>query len=314
MKRSQRGVALISILIVVVLLSALAFQLYTHQTMVTVQTRVALEATQMRQSLLASEALARDLLMEDWLDAESRERDDLFEPWARGQPAIQTVSGTLNYGILDLSSRLNLNAIAGHKSQESMAAFTSVLNTVGVSQELVPIWRDWIDADDVRHLGEMSQGREELDWLSNTPAFRTPNRLASDVSELRVLASIDPTIYTELTQMVAVLPSTQLKVNVNTASAEVLNSLLQPGAARFSARSGRRNFGSVEAFADLHTGFKTVTDHLSVQSSFFEVNATLEGAGTRMDLTSHLMRDFESGEVRVYARHFGTRHVWAETS
>ncbi|MCE2405918.1 MAG: type II secretion system minor pseudopilin GspK [Pseudomonadales bacterium] len=311
MMRTNRGVALISILMVVVLFSALAFQLYSHQTMVTAQTRVGLTANQARHSLMASEALAQELLYQDWIDEDGRVRDDMVEPWAQSLLPINTVSGSVRVQIVDLSGRLNLNSLVSESSEVSTSAFSYILNRIGISVELTPVWRDWIDADDQRFFVEGYQGREELDWLSNATPFRTPNRLAGHLSELKILAPFASDVYTELTHLVTVLPTRTLKVNVNTAHPEVLNSLLPPTSSKMSSRAGVRNFGSVEAFIDLNNDFSAVIDHLSVRSDFFEVRATLEGADLRMDMTSQIYRDPRSGECRVYARDFATRHVWS---
>lgn len=310
MTNAQRGIALISILLMVVLFSALAFQLYSHQTMVTAQTRVGLSANQARYSLMASEAVAQELLYIDWSDEDGRIRDDMAEPWAQPLAPLSTVSGSVRVQIVDVSGRLNLNALAGDSSKESTKAFSYILNRIGVSLELTPVWRDWIDADDQRSQLDGYQGREELDWLSNETPFRTPNLWAGHLSEIQVLAPFAAEVYSELTQLVAVLPTSALKVNVNTAHPEVLNALLPPSGAKMSTRGGIRNFGSVEAFIDLHGGFSEVSEYLSVRSDYFEVKATLDSADLRMDMTSQIYRDPRSGECRIYARDFATRHVW----
>ena len=307
---AQRGIALISILLIVVLFSALAFQLYSHQTMVTAQTRIGLTANQARYSLMASEALAQELLFMDWLDEDGRVRDDMAEPWAQPIAPLSTVSGAVRIQIVDLSGRLNLNSLAGGNSKESIKALSYILNRIGVSVELAPMWRDWIDVDDQRFQLEGYQGREELDWLGNETPFRTPNRLAGHLSEIQVLAPFPPDVYKELIQLVTVLPTNSLKINVNTAHPEVLNSLLPPTGSKMSARGGVRNFGSVEAFVDLHNGFSEVREQLSVRSDFFEVRATLDSTDLRMDMSSQIYRDPNSGECRIYARDFATRHVW----
>ncbi|MCY4093589.1 MAG: type II secretion system minor pseudopilin GspK [Gammaproteobacteria bacterium] len=307
---TQRGIALISILLMVVLFSALAFQLYSHQTMVTAQTRIGLSANQARYSLLASEALAQELLYVDWLDEDGRIRDDMAEPWAQPLAPLNTVSGDVRVQIVDLSGKLNLNSLAGVSSKESTKALSYILNRIGVSSELTPVWRDWIDADDQRFQIDGYQGREELDWLGNDTPFRTPNRLAGHLSEIQVLAPFTPEVYSELTLLATVLPTNVLKINVNTAHPEVLNSLLPPTGAKMSPRGGVRNFGSVEAFIDLHSGFSEIRDQLSVRSDFFEVRATLDSPDLRMDMTSQIFRDPTSGECRIYARDFGSRHIW----
>ena len=259
---------------------------------------------------MASEALAQELLFLDWSDEYGRMRDDMAEPWAQPLAQLHTVSGNVRLQIFDLSGRLNLNALAGSSSEESTQALSYLLNRIGISLEITSLWRDWIDADDQRFQSDGYQGREELDWLGNQIPFRTPNRFAGHMSEIQVLAPLTQDVYTELTQVVTVLPTSLLRINVNTAHPEVLNSLLPRGSSKMSARGGIRNFGSVEAFVDLHGGFEEVRNHLSVRSDFFEVRATLDGADLRMDLTSQIYRDPTSGACRIYAREFGTRHYW----
>ncbi|MYD42850.1 MAG: general secretion pathway protein GspK [Gammaproteobacteria bacterium] len=310
MSRSPRGVALISILLVVVLMSTLTFQVYSHQNIVTAQTRVVFEANQMRHGILASEILAVELLSQDWEDESSRSRDDPFEPWAREQPVLEVAVGSLQYRVLDLNNRINLNAVANKANTTAAAAFARILQDIGGSGELLAMWQDWIDTDDVRSLIGGYQGREELDWLGHTPSFRTPNQLASDLSELRVFTPWDMDIYRELGQYVVVLPTTELKINVNTAPPKVLNALLPLAATQLSERASTRNFGSVEAFTELYVDFESVSQRLSVQSDFFEVRATLLGASSRMDLTSYLFRDPSTGSCHVFRRDFSTRHIW----
>ena len=306
----QQGVALISILLIVVLFSALAFQVYSHQSMATAQTRIGMSASQARHSLLAGETLARELLEQDWHETEGDLVDDLVEAWALEQPKIATAAGTLQFRVVDMSGRLNLNSIASGKSQIPLNAMTYVLNRVGISSELVPIWQDWIDGDEEREFFGGYQGREDIDWLINARPFRTPNALAGHLSELRILAAIEDREYVDLSQLVSLLPTKELSINVNTAHPEVLNSLLPNASTRMSSRGGIRNFGSVEAFLDLHVDFQEVRQFLSVQSNYFELRATVLGPDIRMDLTSQIVRDASTGESRVYAREFGTRHVF----
>lgn len=310
MKAKQTGVALISVLLIVVLFSALAFQLYSHQSMATAQTRIGMSATEARQSLLAGETLACELLEQDWFDSEEELRDDLVEPWAQTQPQFATAAGTLQFRIVDMSGRLNLNSLAESKSRVSTNAFTYILQRVGLSAELVPIWQDWIDENEDREFYSGFQGREDIDWLINSVPFRTPNGLAGHLSELRILIALEDIEYAELSELLSVLPTTELKINVNTAHPEVLNALLPASSTKMSSRGGIRNFGSVEAFVDLHADFKDVQDVLSVQSNYFELRATVAGPDTRMDISSQIVRDASTGECRVYAREFGRRHVW----
>ncbi len=80
--RNQRGVALISILLVVALVTALMYHLMTQQSLVVAQTRQVIRADQSLAYALGAEAYARQILFDDWNRPESRLLDTLTEPWA----------------------------------------------------------------------------------------------------------------------------------------------------------------------------------------------------------------------------------------
>ena len=68
MRRRQRGVALISVLLIVALCSALMYELLTRHSMVVAKSRQVLYADQARAYTLGAEAFARQILHEDWED------------------------------------------------------------------------------------------------------------------------------------------------------------------------------------------------------------------------------------------------------
>lgn len=82
MSRRQRGVALISILLIVALVTALLYNLMSRQSLVVAQTRHLIRADQALAYALGAEAYARQILFEDWEQAPSRALDTLTEVWA----------------------------------------------------------------------------------------------------------------------------------------------------------------------------------------------------------------------------------------
>ena len=309
--RRHRGVALISVLLIVVLISSLAFQLFTHQTMATTQTRLVLETTQLRELLIASEVYAAEALYQDWADEDSRTRDDLKEDWAIDEGLVENPLGNLRYQIRDQLAKVNINSLSRQDVEVPFRVFKNLLQQENLSAETAVIWRDWVDQDQNRYSGPYYVGKEDLDWLAHTPAFRTANQIATDLSELQIFTDLTRPEYLSLSQSVTVLPNAQLKVNLNTAPPLVLNALLPEGSKPMSGRMTDRNFGSVEAFLEIHESFATVRQFITVKSDYFEVQASITGLGTRMDMTSQLQRDPTTGQSRVYSRRFGVAHGWA---
>ena len=191
-------------------------------------------------------------------------------------------------------------------------AFGRLLTTVGLEPEGTVLWRDWVDSDDIRFTLNGIQGKEDLDWMFNDPPFRALNSLAADLSELQILTPLSSESLLELSQFVTVLPTTHLMLNVNTASDEVLESLVQEDTLAVRQRGPRgRRFGILENFLELHPQYQSIGDRLSVQSSYFEVQAELQAGVARLGMTSHLYRNPLNGVVQVYARRFGVKHAWA---
>ena len=309
----QAGIALISVLLIVVLLSSLAVSLYTHQSFATTQTRMVLETTQLRELLLSSELYATELLKADYGTEETRVRDDLNEDWATADGVVETQVGTIRFQIFDLNSKFNLNSLSQREPEVPMRALRSILDEHRQDLAIVEVWRDWVDPDDTRFVSAFYAGREDLDWLSNSPPIRTANHIASDLTELLVLAPMSQDEFHALGAHTAVLPTSELKINVNTAASQVLNALLAEEVTPLSHRSVNRNFGTIETFIEIHQSFESVKQYLEVRSEYFEVQASISGFNTRLDMTSHLKRDKETGLVRVYARRFGVTHDWVES-
>ena len=310
MNGSQRGVALLSVLIVVVLISALAFQLYSHQTVATAQTRLALEGTQLREWLLAGETYATALLSQDATNEDSQLVDTHAESWSVVKEVLKNEYSIVSVRIVDSTSRFNLNSVAIHEGSSHSQVLLRLLTSVGLNAEYAAIWRDWVDTDDVRYFAQGYQGREDLDWLGNVPSFRTANSPAADLSEFRMIANLDSTTYNQLSELATVLPTTKAVLNLNTAPAVVLNLLLEPGQTTMPSQDARREFESVDKFIRDYPSFGPVTQMLSVRSEYFEVQSVAFNEDSRMDMTSKVARDFSTGEVRVYARSFGVRHGW----
>ena len=76
----QRGVVLLSVLLILALLSALVYQLVGRQSLVIAQARQTFAGDQALQYALGAEGLARQLLFEEW--TESGQVDNLTEVWA----------------------------------------------------------------------------------------------------------------------------------------------------------------------------------------------------------------------------------------
>ena len=141
----QRGVALISILLIVALVTALMYHLMTRQALVVAQTRQVIRADQSLAYALGAEAYARQILYDDWNRPTGRAIDTLSEAWAVPSVPFDIEVGTLELSIEDLDRRFNLNSLAGQAAPKNIQRLKSLLSALGMDPVAAEAWRDWVD-------------------------------------------------------------------------------------------------------------------------------------------------------------------------
>jgi general secretion pathway protein K len=303
--RRQHGVALISILLVVALVTALMYHLMTRQALVVAQTRQIVRADQSLAYALGAEAYARQILFDDWNRPAGRALDTLTEPWAVPAVPFDIEEGTLELSIEDLDRRFNLNALAGSAAAKNTVRLKSLLNALGLDPAVAEAWRDWVDGD----LEATGFGAEDAAYLIATPPFRTANQIAGSTSEVASLSLLDADQLQRLLPYVATLPTTELRVNVNTASAPTLESLSQqvsPTQAESLVQSDRHYDDTGAVVAEVPELSDSI-DAMAVVSSYFEIHARAEFDGFRTELTSVVHRDPLTGRLTLLSRDFGKR-------
>ena len=304
---TERGVALISVMLIVALATALIYQLMTRHSFVVAKTRQTLYSDQSLMYALGAEAFARQLLAEDWQDESSRELDAFVEPWSQPITPFEIEGGSLEIAIVDLDRHFNLNALAGADPAANLERFRILLSALGGDPRLAEVWKDWIDAD----REATGFGAEEGAYLMANPPYRTADQLADSTSELRLLEGIDEAGFALIAPYVTVLPITDLRLNINTAGAVALQSLsssLSPARAQSLVESPRA-YTEAESLAAEVPEFNQSLDAMKVTSEFFEVHARAEVEGVATDLVSVLHRDPATGLITLLGRDFGRRFV-----
>lgn len=316
-RRPQRGaVVLLPVLVLLALMvSILSSVFYRHQLTLTQSIR----QFSVDQGLLlglsleqwAADMLARDALENRW--------DHAGEKWARPVRSLP-VENALVWGcIVDLQSRLNLNALqsldAPALEDEALtggssphAAFLRLREYAGLvaTPVLLANLVDWLDTDDE----PVFQGSaEDLDYMRETPSRRAANTPMSQLDELELVAGYGIEDLRLMAPWVTVLPvSSSTPVNVNTASPELLAALFSPGYADLAAEvvAGRPWHSVSELMQRLEAGGGVLSPAtVGVSSSFFALVAVLEVGGFRILYRSHFVRD-QAGSVKTYQRSTAT--------
>ena len=302
--RHQRGVALITVLLVVALVTVICAALLLRQQLAIRSTGNQLLVRQAQYYAEGGELLAQALLRRDQAQGVV---DHLAEPWAN--PRLQfplDEGGELRLRIEDLSGRFNLNSLAagGESAELALLRFRRLLQQLQLNLAYAERLQDWLDTDQD---ASGSSGAEDAQYLMLDPPYRTGTGRIGDISELRLLLGMNEADYRRLAPFVAALPS-QVELNINTASAQVLACLGEgiPAAALQSAIEGRGRSGysDVTAFVQQLSAYGVGPQGLGVGSQYFRVTTEVSLGDRRQVLTSYLQRGNDK-HVRLMARDLG---------
>lgn len=307
----QKGVALISMLlvfsIIAVMTSEIALRLYLDIR----RTNYFLDDSQARQYALGGEALARQLLAQDFEVDKENGNDHLQENWSQRAQPFDTEGGEIQLVIEDLNGRFNINNLVnteGKIDPIQLKVFQQLLTNLELPSQLALNLADWLDRDST----PTGFNTEDQYYLGQSTAYRTANRPVTSTSELMAIAGYDSLIVDTLAPYIAALPPNnegeQSSVNINTASAPVLNSLhLELNGERVvrARESLERGFTSREEFysSELVAVPAELDENLiDVRSHYFQIWVMARYNERTVYLHSQVFRDGTSGELALLGR------------
>ena len=220
---SERGAALLAVLVLVAILGAIAAGAFERLRLSTAMAMNGASLDQARAYAIAVEDLLT--LRIDDLTAESPYVTNLAGDWNGTTKRIPLPGeGEAEGTIRDSSNCFNLNSLVEGDASAGLAPrqagveqFVGLMMVTGTSE---PIARgiansaaDWLDSG----TEAVGGGQEDSAYASLEPAYRAANTLFADESELRAVAGVTPEIYRSLKPYVCALPVAELSpINVNT--------------------------------------------------------------------------------------------------
>lgn len=314
--RQQRGVALITAVLIVALATILAvnvaFKGYLDQR----RSITMFSLDQGFEIAMGAEAWAADILRKDRMGGSKT--DDLTEEWATPIPPIPVDGGEVTGQLEDMQGRFNLNSLvklengALIKDEAAVKRFKSLLEILELEEKWADFIVDWLDSDIEAGFPE---GAEDSVYTSLTPAYRPPNMRITRTSELLALNGFGLERYQKLEPFVAALPA-GTSINLCTAAPEVLDAQVE-GMREFTlARENvvemrkQRCYPSLQDFQSrLNPDQKReLIDEkvLGEDSSYFRANIWVTIGTTQFTLYSLLYRANGTNLVRPILRSFGT--------
>ncbi len=288
--RQQRGVALITAILIVALVASAASYL-------AMQNHVRIQQLENLRARAQAELLARAAV--DWgravlADDISRSGiDDLSEQWATIVPPQTTDGGRVGGRLFDQQALFNLNNLiwAGAAYPADVARFRRLLSQQQLPPELANALVDWLDNDSVV---TYPGGAEDGEYLQHEPAYRTANRMLTDVNELYAVRGFTSQVIARLRPFVTALPD-RSAVNVNTAPAEVLNAVLDNNSDVPTLLAARQS-KPLQSGQDLAARFPNLAaqaseNSLDYGSHYFLADSQAEYDSARVHLQALLQRN-----------------------
>lgn len=308
----QRGVALITAVLIVALATILATQMGFDSALEQRRSLGMLYLDQAFQVSLGAEAWAAKYLRDD--QANSAQKDHLGERWATPIPPIPLeggpIEGTLEGQIEDLTGRFNLNNLVnpeGSRNTEQVRVFQALLNLLELEPKWADIIADWIDQDTQPNIPD---GGEDSLYLSQAPPYRSANMPITSASEILAIPEFGLERYQRLAPYITALP-VGTTVNVCTASGVLLdamsNGIVQfstdvPGLAKAREQECFPSLQEYQAGLDVAARGR-LENRLSETTQYFGLRALVTLGTTDFSLYSLMVRD-QTG-VRVVMRNFG---------
>ena len=271
MSGHQRGIALISVLLVMSLVLLITNGLLRSHRLSLQSSGQSLQQVHLRQLAMVGETWAL-LQLQDAASA-GQKTVDLTQDWARMTADFDIEDAQLSVDIEDLAGRFNLNAL---------------LTQGQIDQVTLNRWARLLDLLDLPPLP-----------LSQVGALQ-------ELSQLRLLPGVDGQLLRQLEPWVAVLP-TEATLNINTAPAMVLRTLDGVDAGVADALVGQRSeaaWASVQAFTQdpLLAGAGLSSHGLGIGSRWFRITVQVSQGQSRLRLATDVERDPDTHRFNILQR------------
>lgn len=321
----QRGVALITAVLIVALATVLAvsvgFKGYLDQR----RTATAFALDQAQQVAFGGEAWAADALRRDALQQGSK-TDDFTEEWATPIPPVPieqgegAVIGEFEGVLDDMQGRFNLNSLIAKQGDKfvrdeiAYERFKRLLVQLDLEEKWADIVADWIDSDTQEGF---PSGAEDSAYTSLTPSYRAANMPITRTSELLALPEFGIERFRKLEPFVTALP-VGTPLNLCTAPAEVLDSVVEGQVEYTRARENmadlrkQRCFPNLQDFDQILRALdaddrEAVKKTLAETSDYYRATIWVTIGATEFTLYSLLYRNTSSTKlVRPILRSYGT--------
>jgi general secretion pathway protein K len=328
--RKQKGVALLVVLILLVMMSALAAKISQQFCRNLQKTHYQVSQQQLRWAMQAQEKVVKDRLQAD-ASGESKALTldgDWHQPLeTRGEDytvvsQVEDAQDCFNVNNLLAVEKIaqGQNAPAVPEKPRREQIVEQLLTESGLSQtnaeEVYQQLVDYLDGDTTT----AKEGADTDAWAGVVPARQPANQMMRTIAEIKLLPAFPAAAYPKVSKLLCALPDSASKVDVNTLKPEqaALLAALFPGklneddAVRLIESRPETGWENMETFSkaleqtfpQLKDDLPQVADYLSINSRYFRVNYTGNTDELTLRVVSQLQVNNEAGEIVTWQRRY----------
>jgi len=222
---SQRGVALLTILLLVVSITVVAGSMLASQKIAIRRSGLLFDQNQLLQDIDAGQQLAVTMIR---ADSNLNDTDSAQDIWAQPIPPYTLANHSVSIELRDESGRFNINNLYqdGSANTTALAVFQRLLTQLNLEPDIAIAILDWQDAD-----GEVYQdgGDESTVYAQQSNAVATdalPNQPFVSIDQLLEVTGVSDETLAVLRPYLTAVPY-YVPININTASPVLLAALIE---------------------------------------------------------------------------------------
>jgi len=306
LKTQQRGVAIITALLIVTIATTISITISTRLQLDIRRTSNLIAQDQAHFYLLAAEEWTQRILRQDKKDSKI---DDLSEAWAIQIPPLPVDGGSIQGTLTDLHACININSLVkdGAINDSTKNRLSQLFKNQGLEGDATQAIADWIDADLETTIPD---GAEDGYYLNLETPYRAANSPLYSVTELRLIRGFeDNETFQQIKPYVCTLTTNNedTSININTASAEVLQSLSAKMTENLVSdilkHRDETPFNNLKEFTDFSKLGTIIKDkqNLSTSSDYFLLRTQAIIGQANKVMYSIIYRD-DTGETKIISR------------
>ncbi|MFW2176407.1 MULTISPECIES: type II secretion system minor pseudopilin GspK [unclassified Moraxella] len=231
---TQQGMALLTILLLVVAITIIAGSMLASQKVMLRQYELTKNQGQMYEYALAGEAIAIELIDKD---SQINQTDSVQDAWAKPIPSHPVTGGAVQVQIRDQASLFNINNLYhdGKVDKQALAFFQALLQSHDIEPNVAFAVLDWQDPDS----DPTPEGGAEADYYQSTGKpmpIAIANQPFLAVDELVYVRGMDKQKLAKIKPLLTALPFF-VPMNVNTVQPSLLSILPMVSPAKENANN-----------------------------------------------------------------------------